>query len=186
MQKRLPLQNNVISDIITILGVRTNVDYTKDDQFKTLRYGKVMMLCDADADGIHITGLIQNLFHYLYPSLLRRKEPFLTSMQTPIVKVFLPGKKEKIFYNENVYKDYEKKHSNVKNKYYKGLGSSSQKDIKESFGKKMLMFRLDDDADDNMNKVFNKHFSDRRKQWLVEQGAKKDIVWSKKGNEEEI
>ena len=68
----------------------------------------------------------------MYPTLLKRESPFLTSMQTPIVKVFLTGKKDLLFYNEELYKEYEKKHKNVKNKYYKGLGSSSQKDIRLS------------------------------------------------------
>lgn len=179
-------KNNVINDIITILGIRSNVDYRDDKNFETLRYGRVMMLCDADCDGIHITGLIQNMFHYLYPTLLKRKQPFLTSMQTPIVKVFLPNKTELIFYDETKYKEYEEKNMNIRNKYYKGLGSSSQKDIKESFGVKMLEFTLDNDIDLNMNKVFSKHYSDKRKQWLIETQKDSVIEWTKSSKEKEM
>jgi hypothetical protein len=32
------------------------------------------------------------MFHVLFPSLLKRDPPFITAMQTPIVKVFLRGK----------------------------------------------------------------------------------------------
>ena len=48
-----------------------------------------MIITDADVDGIHISGLIQNMFHTLFPTLLERSESFITSMQTPIVKVKL-------------------------------------------------------------------------------------------------
>ena len=179
-------RNHVITDIIKILGVRTNVDYTNEDEYKTLRYGKVMMLCDADCDGIHITGLIQNMFHFLFPSLLNRKIPYLYSMQTPIVRVFLSKTKELVFYDENTYKQYEKDHPNLKNKYYKGLGSSSQKDIKQSFGKKIIKFTHDPKTDENMNKIFNKGFSDQRKQWLIEDMENKIIQWNTKRNISEI
>ena len=179
------IKNRVIHDIITILGISTSKDYTKEDDFKTIRYGRVMMLCDADVDGIHITGLIQNLFHFMYPTLLKRESPFLTSMQTPIVKVFLTGKKDLLFYNEELYKEYEKKHKNVKNKYYKGLGSSSQKDIREVFGKKLINFRVDSTTDDDMDKVFNKNCSDLRKEWLVQESKNGDINWNTNGNIEE-
>jgi DNA topoisomerase-2 len=178
-------KNKVISNIITILGISTSKDYTKEENYKTLRYGRVMMLCDADVDGIHITGLIQNLFHFMYPTILKREQPFLTSMQTPIVKVFI-GKKELVFYNEDVYKEYEKKHKNVKNKYYKGLGSSSQKDIKEVFGKKLINFKLDNTTDNDMDKVFNKNCSDQRKQWLVQDSKYGNINWTNDSTIEEI
>ena len=84
-----------------------------------------MILTDSDCDGIHISSLIQNLFHNLFPSLLERKKPYITSMQTPIVRVFL-DKKQLLFYDEREYKkyvtDFKLKNPNQKinNKYYKG------------------------------------------------------------------
>lgn len=179
-------KNNVISDIITILGIRMNVDYTQQEEYEKLRYGKVLILCDADVDGIHITGLIQNLFHFLYPSLLNRTQSYLYSMQTPIVRVFLRGKKELVFYDEKTYKEYEKAHPNLKNKYYKGLGSSSMKDIKQTFGKKIIEFKKDNTTNDNMNKVFNKQFSNQRKAWLLEQQENKVVKWDSNVSKSEI
>ena len=78
--------NKEITDVVQALGVRHGVDYTKEEHYNKLCYGKVMIMTDSDVDGIHISSLIMNFFHYLFPTLLKRAEPFITSMQTPIVK----------------------------------------------------------------------------------------------------
>ena len=44
--------------------------------------------------------------------------------------------------------------SRLRIKYYKGLGTSSDKEVKNTFGKKVLEFIQDEDAFDNMDKVF--------------------------------
>ena len=51
-------------------------------------------------------------------------------------------------------------------KYYKGLGTSSDKEIKNTFGKKLIYYSEDIKTDDNMNKVFHSKASDQRKEWL--------------------
>jgi DNA gyrase/topoisomerase IV subunit B len=164
-------KNSVIGDIIKAIGLRHELDYTDDKNYKTLRYGKLILLADADCDGIHIGALIQNLFHVLFPSLLQRNEPYIYSLLTPIVKVKLQ-KKELLFFDEQQYynyvKDYSTKYPNKKinKKYYKGLGTSSDKEIKDVFGKKLLEFTLDDKTSFNMNKAFSNKESDARKTWL--------------------
>ncbi len=158
-------KNRVISDIIKALGLCHNVDYSKDTQ--NLRYGKIMIITDQDCDGFHISGLIQNMIHYMFPSLLEHKS-FISSMQTPIVRVYLPNKKEKVFYDEREYEKYVEStnNKNINKKYYKGLGSSSSQDIIDTFGKKIIEFVKDDTLVENMNKVFNSKNSDDRKSWL--------------------
>lgn len=164
-------KNNVVADIIKSLGVSSGVDYTQEKFYDTLRYGRVMIITDADVDGIHISGLIQNMFHTLFPTLLERSVSFITSMQTPIVRVFL-GRKELLFYDEREYKkyvsNYTKKypHKNINKKYYKGLGTSSSEDIMETFGQKLVEFNNDENTSFNMHKVFHTKQSDARKEWL--------------------
>ena len=160
-------KNNVVTDIIKALGLRYDDDYTKDENFEKLRYGKLMVITDADVDGLHISGLIQNFFHSLFPTLLKRKEPFLVGMQTPIVRVYL-GKSDKLFYDEREYKKYvtinvDKK---INKKYYKGLGASNEKDVLETFGQKLIEFYEDENTFNNMNKAFHNKYSDQRKDWL--------------------
>jgi DNA topoisomerase-2 len=167
-------KNNVVSDIIKALGAKLDNDYTLDTLFSTLRYGRILIITDADVDGIHISGLLQNMVHTLFPSLLERKKPFITSMQTPIVRVFLPGgvKNDLTFYDEREYQkyvtDYNKNFPGKKidKKYYKGLGSSSDQDIVDTFGVKMVEFQNDENTNYNMNKIFHTKQSDARKTWL--------------------
>ena len=45
-------------------------------------------------------------------------------------------------------------------KYYKGLGTSSDKEIKNTFGKKLIYYLEDIHTDANMNKVFLNKFSE--------------------------
>jgi len=43
-------KNKVITDLIQALGVKIEIDYTDDKNYKTLNYGKVILLTDADVD----------------------------------------------------------------------------------------------------------------------------------------
>lgn len=160
-------KNKEVTNIIKALGLEYGVDYTKDSNFEQLRYGKVALLADADCDGIHIESLILNLFHSLFPSLLKREEPFVISLKTPIVRI---GKKsgDVLFYDAVNADNYIKTHSNKNIKYYKGLGTTKAEDVPDTFGKKIVKYCYDDKTDFNMNKVFDKKLSDDRKKWLTE------------------
>jgi len=127
-------ENEEISNLKKIIGLRNDYSYETEDQFNSLRYGRIIALTDQDHDGSHIKGLIMNLFHFLWPALLKRKG-FLTSLNTPIVKV---TKKDKVisFYTLTDYEEWKEKNNNGKGyeiKYYKGLGTSDNKEAKEYF-----------------------------------------------------
>jgi DNA topoisomerase-2 len=167
-------KNAVVANIVQAIGLRYGVDYTDDAEYKKLSYGRVMIITDADVDGIHISGLLQNMFHFLFPTLFDRESPFLFSMLTPIVRVFL-SKTSLTFYDERKYAEYAQEFA-VKNpskkinlKYYKGLGSTTGADeIADTFGKKIVEFVKDDHADANMFKLFHKTQADARKKWLTQ------------------
>jgi DNA topoisomerase-2 len=163
-------KNKVITDLIQALNLRHDLDYTEDNNYKTLSYGKVILLTDADVDGLHISGLLMNFFHYLFPSLLEREDPFLVSMCTPIVRVFNP-KGDILFYDENKFREFakeqERQNKTFKSKYYKGLGTTKPEDVPDTFGLKMVEYINDDNSTTNMNKIFHKKFADTRKDWLA-------------------
>jgi DNA topoisomerase-2 len=162
-------KNAVINNIIQTLGLKYGVDYSTEKNMSTLSYGKLIILCDSDVDGIHISSLIINFFHYLFPSLIRRN--FIISMQTPILRIFYTKKDPMVFYSEVSFKKYmesvkenEKKKGQIK--YYKGLGSSSGKMVQESFGKKILKMVADPQLDITIEKTFGSD-TEKRKEWIL-------------------
>lgn len=163
-------KNTVICEIIQILGLQQSLDYTLDENYNKLRYGRLLIITDADVDGFHISGLIQNFFHSLYPSLLERKEAFITSMQTPLVRVY-DDRQNILFYDERDFKKYVEGYRKVSNKkinckYYKGLGASKKQDVIETFGRKTIQFTKTENDSNTFVKVFHKNFTNQRKEWL--------------------
>lgn len=182
----LVARNAIVTDIIKAIGLQYGLDYTLEENYQKLRYGRVLLVTDADVDGFHISGLIQNLFHSLFPSLLKREKPFLTAMQTPIVRVY-HGRNDILFYDEREYRKYVSDNPNKKinKKYYKGLGASSEIEVLETFGQKIIEFREDEKTFDTMNKVFHTKHANQRKSWLEQYDPKKVVLkWT--GNQEEI
>lgn len=160
--------NKVITNLIQTIGLKYDTDYLNDTNFNSLNYGKIMVMTDADVDGCHIEGLLLNFFHYLFPTLLQREQPFLVSMKTPIVRVFNP-RGDILFYDEKRFqKWFSEQTKKVKTKYYKGLGTTRPEDVPDTFGLKMVEYIKDNDVDMNMSKVFNRKESDTRKEWLAE------------------
>lgn len=165
-------KNKEITNLIQAIGLKYEVDYNKEENFNTLRYGKIMLLADGDNDGKHIEGLVINIFHSLFPTLLKRQEPFIISMKTPIVRIFgsktesKKNKKDILFYDEQRFVSYVKEHPKVNMKYYKGLGTTKPEDVPDTFGKKMVEYICDEDTDRVMDDTFNKKYTDKRKDWM--------------------
>ena len=128
------LDNVEINALKQILGLRQGQIYTNEN-LGDLRYGHVMLLTDADVDGSHIRGLLMNLFHTFWPSLIDIPG-FLQTMVTPIVKARRGGE-QRVFYSWAEYQDW-KQNSFSEGKwdlrYYKGLGTSTAAEAKEYFG----------------------------------------------------
>lgn len=124
--------NVEINYLKQIIGLRQEQIYT-NETISELRYGHIMLLTDADVDGSHIRGLLMNVFHTFWPSLLEIPG-FLQTMVTPIVKARKSGE-EKIFYSWNQYKEWKEQESsqNWEIRYYKGLGTSTSSEAKEYF-----------------------------------------------------
>lgn len=97
--------NRELTDICDIIGLVNGQTYTST---RDLRYGKVVCVKDADADGAAIMGLVINFFESKFPSLLRIPG-FFSEFVSPMIKVVYnandPSRRTVIpFYNEVEYK----------------------------------------------------------------------------------
>lgn len=160
------IENEEINNLKKIIGLETGKEYKDVNE---LRYGSVMVLCDADVDGSHIKGLLFNMFQTLWPSLFRMGG-FLTTMLTPIVKV----KKGSAVTSFHTLTDYDNWKASVPNarafdiKYYKGLGTSTADEAREYFrALKTLNYTYTETlSDSSIDLAFNKKRADDRKDWL--------------------
>ena len=55
--------NEEINNIKQIIGLQSDKKYTPDN-LNNLRYGRILILTDADVDGSHIKGLLVNFIHF--------------------------------------------------------------------------------------------------------------------------
>jgi len=162
--------NQEFNDLKKILGLQQGKEYTSVSE---LRYGRLMIMTDADNDGSHIKGLILNMIHYFWPSLLKLN--FVVSMVTPIIKA-TKGSDTKSFYTDSAFRTwYGTGKVGWKIKYYKGLGTSTSAEAREYFKKIQdltVKFDVDTMTDDSIVLAFDKKKADARKSWLLENTAK--------------
>jgi len=162
--------NQEFNDLKKILGLQQGKEYTSVSE---LRYGRLMIMTDADNDGSHIKGLILNMIHYFWPSLLKLN--FVVSMVTPIIKA-TKGSQTKSFYTDSAFRTwYGDGKQGWKIKYYKGLGTSTSAEAREYFKKIQdltVKFDMDTMTDDSIVLAFDKKKADARKSWLLENTAK--------------
>lgn len=178
------MNNEEIKQIKNILGLQ---HYEKDsnkakvyNDTKELRYGRVLIMTDADVDGSHIKGLLVNFFHFHWPSLLKIQN-FFDVFKTPLVTAIKKSQKLQ-FYSLNEYEEWKKNTPSVNTweiKYYKGLGTSTAEEFKEYFRemtKNLVHFRWTDDETDNnsITLAFQKERTNDRKSWLNEYNADPD------------
>ena len=160
--------NDEIINLRKIIGFQPGKKYTKDN-INELRYGKIMIMTDADVDGSHIKGLFFNFVHHLFPTLLE-VDGFLTALVTPVVKV---TKGNEIISFDNLTKFEEWKantdSSKWKIKYYKGLGTNTTAESKEYFknlDKYTRTYKWDENTNKAIELAFSKQKIEERKSWL--------------------
>lgn len=155
-------ENEEFNSIKKILGLQHGKVYTS---VRDLRYGRLMIMTDADLDGSHIKGLVLNMFHVYWPKLIELG--FVVSMVTPVIK----AGKDWYFSEE----EFRQSTTTGTVKYYKGLGTSTSTEAKEYFrqiDRLTVAFGADRTMDESMLLAFSKALSDDRKTWLTAHMAK--------------
>lgn len=165
------MDNAEINNLKKIIGLQHNKTYNSDN-VKSLRYGHVLIMADQDHDGSHIKGLVINFFDHFWPSLLQ-VPGFLQEFITPIVKC-TKGKNNRVFFTMPEYKRWITasgiEADSWKQKYYKGLGTSTAAEAKDYFSnlpKHLHEFQFTGENDSDMIELaFSKQRVNDRKTWL--------------------
>lgn len=181
--------NDEIANIKKIVGLKEGVDYSGKN-INQLRYGRIMILSDADRDGDHIKGLVINFIQTYWPALVQRGD-FVCSFATPIVKTWPekygedPKPEQTLkFYSDKAYREwYKTKHGAWSHKYYKGLGTHTPPEATDCFkhmsittytwGNDMVDFNNSSVSSSGfaIELAFSKKFEDNRKEWLLNYDA---------------
>ncbi len=158
-------KNEELNNIKQILGLQAGKKYKN---LSELRYGKIMIMTDADTDGFHIKSLLINFIGNGWPELL--KQNFISSMITPVIKL---SKRNNVlpFYNLSDYNKWKDSNdiSGWKVKYYKGLGTSTREEAREYFKNMKTLSYISETKDDDksLELAFTKTEADNRKKWIL-------------------
>ncbi len=129
-------ENEEIKNIFTALGVRIEEDEVggRKLNIEKLRYHKVVIMCDADVDGSHITTLILTFFFRYMHKLVENGYIYIAAPPLYMVK---KGKQFRYCWNEEerleaiaaYSKGKEAAESGVKVQRYKGLGEMNAEQL---------------------------------------------------------
>ena len=160
------------------LAVAIGCDPGKDD-LSGLRYGKVIILADADSDGLHIATLLSALFLKHFPALVREGHAFVA--MPPLFRVdvgkqvfYCLDESERDAMLEKI--EREKIKGAVSVTRFKGLGEMNPSQLREStiHPDTRRLVQLTVEPDDGTAKVMDMLLSKKRasdrKEWLETKG----------------
>ena len=174
-------ENERIAGLVKVLGLDYNKKYDFTDkgekEWKTLRYGCVIGLTDADLDGFNIFGLLCTFFMTYWPNLIKRS--FIKRINTPVVRAYPTARYAKslaveVFYTERDVREFVERigvenanHYNFR--YYKGLGSHDEsgkkKEVTRCFtniDEKICTYTLDDIGLESMHIAYGVNTKPRK------------------------
>lgn len=119
------LANEEIRTIIGALGTGIGEDFKIDN----LKYDKIIILSDADPDGMHIRCILLTFFFRYMKELITNGKVYVG--MPPLYKVTAKDK-EWYCYTDEELRDITKNLNNYKLQRYKGLGEMTEKQLKDT------------------------------------------------------
>lgn len=80
--------NNEVHDIAVAIGVDPHL-WNSEIDLSNLRYGKIIIMSDADVDGSHIQVLLLTLFYRHFPQLIKQGHIYVA--QPPLFRIDVPA-----------------------------------------------------------------------------------------------
>ena len=168
--------NKEVQNLMKILGLNFAKTYETDAERRTLRYGKMCILTDADDDGHHITGLLLNFISFFWPCLSGQ---FFLRFVTPIIKATKQRKKTEFFFNQSEFETWMAATPTYKSyfiQHLKGLGTSERVDTISYFKdlpKHLKKMQFGPNTLDVAANIFDPQKTQWRKNWLTQSGDRK-------------
>ena len=168
------LANNEVHDISVAIGVDPG-----SNQISGLRYGKVIILADADSDGLHIATLLSALFLKHFTALVETGHIFVA--MPPLYRIDV-GKE--VFYalddeeRKGIHERIaaESKRGKVSETRFKGLGEMNPLQLRESTiapeTRRLVQLTVENPSatDQLMDMLLAKKRAADRKAWLEDKG----------------
>ncbi len=117
------LENAIIRDLITAMGtsIKEDLDLAK------LRYGKIIIMTDADVDGAHIRTLLLTFFYRYSRDLITNGKIFFA--QPPLFRIQKGDKVEYVYSEKEKDKVASKMGANAITQRFKGLGEMNPEQL---------------------------------------------------------
>ena len=164
------LENEEIKNLITAIG--TNIKDKFD--MKNLRYGKIIIMTDADVDGAHIRTLLLTFFYRFMNELIQGGHVYFA--QPPLFRVQKGSEIVYVFSEDEKDKEVARMGKNVVIQRFKGLGEMNPEQLWETTmnpeTRKLVQVSIEDAlyADQLFNILMGEKVEPRRK--FIEDNAR--------------
>ena len=119
------LSSEEIINLITAVGTGVKENFDKEK----LRYNKIIIMCDADVDGQHITTLLLTFFFRYAPQLIKNGNVYIAV--APLYRI-RKGKDMYVFSDDELKKTLDKVGGKADVQRFKGLGEMNPEQLWET------------------------------------------------------
>ena len=180
--------NREVHDIAVALGIDPHLPDAPDSVLTNLRYGKVVIMTDADVDGSHIRVLLCTLFYRHFPKLVEQGHLYFA--QPPLYRLDVPGQGKnrpprKLYALDHAEREAAIDRMRLENikpeaisiSRFKGLGEMNSEQLWETTmspdTRRLMRVRMPraDTANPVMNMLMAKNESAGRRAWMEANGA---------------